>query len=81
MYIPGSFYKLSLFPATTQIDDYHVGYDSPKEAFTKAPKENLAYVTCVSGKWEETSKPDLLATIDLDPQSPTYSKVKPFLLH
>ncbi|KAK1256806.1 Selenium-binding protein 1 [Acorus gramineus] len=49
------------------------GYATPIEAMS-GPKESLIYVTCVyngTGK----QKPDYLATIDLDPNSPTYSKV------
>ncbi|KAJ6371594.1 hypothetical protein OIU77_001997 [Salix suchowensis] len=38
------------------------------------PRESLIYVTCVySGTGIE--KPDYLATVDIDPNSPTYSKV------
>ncbi|XP_020547048.1 selenium-binding protein 1 [Sesamum indicum] len=38
------------------------------------PKETLIYVTCVyTGTGRE--KPDYLATVDVDPSSPTYSKV------
>ncbi|CAH9071624.1 unnamed protein product [Cuscuta europaea] len=49
------------------------GYPSPKEAM-KGPKESLIYVTCVySGTGRE--KPDYLATVDVDSNSPTYSKV------
>ncbi|KAI3915486.1 hypothetical protein MKW92_030268 [Papaver armeniacum] len=49
------------------------GYATPMEAIS-GPKESLIYVTCVySGTGIE--KPDYLATIDVDPSSPTYSKV------
>ncbi|KAG9446038.1 hypothetical protein H6P81_012166 [Aristolochia fimbriata] len=49
------------------------GYASPIEAMS-GPREKLIYVTCV---YNGTSieKPDYLATIDVDPSSPTYSKV------
>ncbi|XP_078447288.1 selenium-binding protein 2-like [Wolffia australiana] len=49
------------------------GYSSPLAAMN-GPREQLLYVTCVyngSGK----GKPDFLATVDVDPTSPTYSKV------
>ncbi|KAK1294705.1 Selenium-binding protein 1 [Acorus calamus] len=49
------------------------GYATPIEAMS-GPRESLIYVTCVyngTGK----QKPDYLATVDLDPNSPTYSKV------
>ncbi|XP_075652762.1 selenium-binding protein 1-like [Castanea sativa] len=49
------------------------GYATPLEAMS-GPKEALIYVTCVySGTGRE--KPDYLATVDIDPSSPTYSKV------
>ncbi|KAF4374595.1 hypothetical protein G4B88_004847 [Cannabis sativa] len=49
------------------------GYASPREAMA-GPREVLLYVTCVySGTG--TQKPDYLATVDVDPTSPTYSKV------
>ncbi|KAB2092330.1 hypothetical protein E1A91_A02G024300v1 [Gossypium mustelinum] len=60
------------------------GYATPLEAMS-GPKEALLYVTCVyngfyngfvcihAGTGRE--KPDFLATVDVDPNSPTYSKV------
>ncbi|KAJ6866464.1 selenium-binding protein 1-like [Populus alba x Populus x berolinensis] len=49
------------------------GYATPLEAMS-GPRESLLYVTCVySGTGIE--KPDYLATVDVDPNSPTYSKV------
>ena len=49
------------------------GYASPAEAM-KAPREKLLYtVALYIGTGIE--KPDYLATIDADPQSPTYSQV------
>ncbi|KAB2039648.1 hypothetical protein ES319_D02G025800v1 [Gossypium barbadense] len=49
------------------------GYGTPLEAMS-GPKEALMYVTCVyNGTGRE--KPDFLATVDVDPNSPTYSKV------
>ncbi|KAF9606196.1 hypothetical protein IFM89_023651 [Coptis chinensis] len=49
------------------------GYATPLDAMS-GPKEALLYVTCVySGTGRE--KPDYLATVDVDPNSPTYSKV------
>ncbi|KAF8764164.1 Methanethiol oxidase like protein [Argiope bruennichi] len=52
-----------------------IKYKSPLEAFNSGHKEKLAYVTCVSAKWKTSEKPDFVATIDLDPESPTYSKI------
>nr|KYP57004.1 Putative selenium-binding protein [Cajanus cajan] len=49
------------------------GYASPLEAMS-GPRESLIYVTAVyAGTGIE--KPDYLATVDVDPNSPTYSKV------
>ncbi|XP_068665162.1 selenium-binding protein 1-like [Aristolochia californica] len=49
------------------------GYASPIEAMS-GPREKLIYVTCVyNGTGRE--KPDYLATVDVDPSSPTYSEV------
>ncbi|GFT54480.1 methanethiol oxidase [Nephila pilipes] len=50
-------------------------FDSPLEAFHSRKKEKLAYVVCVSAKWKTNNEPDIVATIDLDPTSPTYSKI------
>jgi selenium-binding protein 1 len=49
------------------------GYASPAEAM-KAPREKILYTVALyigTG----IQKPDYVATIDADPQSPTYSKV------
>ncbi|EXC33230.1 Selenium-binding protein 2 [Morus notabilis] len=49
------------------------GYATPLDAMS-GPRESLIYVTCVySGTGIE--KPDYLATVDVDPSSPTFSKV------
>ncbi|KAL0358489.1 UNVERIFIED_CONTAM: Selenium-binding protein 2 [Sesamum angustifolium] len=49
------------------------GYATPLDAMS-GPKETLIYVTCIyTGTGKE--KPDYLATIDVDPSSPTYTKV------
>lgn len=49
------------------------GYASPTEAM-KAPREKLLYVTALY-VGTGIDKPDYLATIDVDPQSPNYSQV------
>lgn len=49
------------------------GYASPKEAM-EGPRETLIYVTSVYTGTGRV-KPDYLATVDVDPASPTYSKV------
>jgi selenium-binding protein 1 len=49
------------------------GFASPAEAI-KAPRETLLYVSALYGG-TNVKKPDYLATVDVDPQSPTYCKV------
>ncbi|XP_077176728.1 methanethiol oxidase-like [Paroedura picta] len=49
------------------------GYATPQDAM-KGPREKLMYVSCIltgSG----TQAPDYLATVDVDPESPTYKQV------
>ncbi|XP_067118243.1 methanethiol oxidase isoform X2 [Centruroides vittatus] len=46
------------------------GYSSPLEAM-KGPKEKIIYVTCI----HPNKKADYLATVDVDPNSPTYSQI------
>merc|ERR1711874_618897 len=48
------------------------GYASPKEAFYLAPKERILYIPCII---PDKDRPDYLATVDVDPDSPTYSTV------
>ncbi len=67
---------LTTTPATAH-EDHHatcgLTYASPAAAM-KSPRETLAYVPaiCVGTK---TERPDYLATVDVDPQSTTYSRV------
>ena len=49
------------------------GYSSPAEAI-KAPREKLLYTIAIY-TGTGIQKPDYLATVDVDPDSPTYSKV------
>ncbi|XP_010906171.1 selenium-binding protein 1 [Elaeis guineensis] len=49
------------------------GYASPLKAMS-GTRETLLYVTCIY-HGTEIEKPDYLATVDVDPSSPTYSKV------
>ncbi|RNA35170.1 selenium-binding [Brachionus plicatilis] len=49
------------------------GYKSPEEAI-KAEKEKIVYTVLVYCG-EDKNQPDCLATVDVDPTSPTYSKV------
>jgi selenium-binding protein 1 len=51
------------------------GYKSPSEAI-KSPREKLIYTVLVhAGKEGQELQPDRLATIDVDPESPTYSQI------
>ena len=49
------------------------GYSSPQEAI-KAPNEKLLYTIAIY-TGTGIQKPDYLATVDVDPESPTYSQV------
>lgn len=48
------------------------------DAFHNGPREKLMYVTCIRNNMAGESKkhPDYLSTIDVDPDSPTYSQVR-----
>nr|XP_045607980.1 methanethiol oxidase-like [Procambarus clarkii] len=48
------------------------GYSSPLAAMKEGPREKLLWVPCIK---TNSGKPDYLATIDVDPQSPKFSKV------
>lgn len=48
------------------------GYASPLDAFKNGAREELLYVVCVQ---PDKTKQDYLATIDVDPKSPTYTQV------
>lgn len=50
------------------------GYASPLEAM-KGPREQIIYIICVQPYPEKSGKSDYLATVDVDPNSPTYSQV------
>ncbi|XP_068711442.1 methanethiol oxidase-like [Montipora foliosa] len=49
------------------------GYSTPLEAM-KGPREKLMYLPCIYSN-TGIEKPDYLVTVDVDPDSPTYSKV------
>lgn len=51
------------------------GYATPLDAMTKAPREKLVYLPCIVPPAERNDKPDYLATVDVDPNSSTYSQV------
>ncbi|KAL4715885.1 hypothetical protein ACJJTC_014617 [Scirpophaga incertulas] len=48
------------------------GYASPLDAFKNGPREEILYVICVQ---PDVTKQDYLATVDVDPESPTYCQV------
>lgn len=48
------------------------GYASPMDAFKNGPREELLYVVTVQ---PDQTKEDYLSTIDVNPESPTYSQV------
>ena len=50
------------------------GYKSPLDAMN-GPKEKIMYTVMINCNKERTDEPDCLATLDVDPDSPSYSKV------
>ncbi|XP_076240522.1 methanethiol oxidase [Calliopsis andreniformis] len=48
------------------------GYKSPKAAMLEGPREKLMYVV---GIHTDPNKPDVLCTVDVDPESPDYCKI------
>jgi len=50
------------------------GYKTPLDAM-QGPREQIVYIPCIQ---IDKSKPDYLATIDIDPESPTFLKVSLF---
>lgn len=51
------------------------GYKSPLDAYINGKQEKILYIICIQPNPQINSKPDYLATIDVDPESPTYSQV------
>ncbi|XP_044258107.1 methanethiol oxidase [Tribolium madens] len=50
------------------------GYATPLDAMKNGPREELLYVVCIQPNQAE-GKTDLLATVDVNPSSPTYCQV------
>jgi len=50
------------------------GYASPLDAMKNGPREKILYVCCVQPN-QAPDKTDLLATVDVDPDSPTYQQI------
>lgn len=49
------------------------GYESPRTAILRGPREKLLYVIGVN---TDSEKADVLCTVDVDPNSPTYCQVR-----
>ena len=49
------------------------GYSTPLDAFHKGPREQIAYVTAIAT--DPKLHPDAIITVDLDPNSATYSQI------
>ena len=53
------------------------GYATPMDAFKYGSREKIVYIPCiVPGK----DRPDYVATVDIDPGSQDYCKVRTFLI-
>jgi len=50
------------------------GYASPQDAIARAPREELLWVGCIH-EGTGIEAPDFLATVDVDPNSPTYCQI------
>lgn len=51
------------------------GYKSPLDAFINGKRETILYTICVQPNASTKNKSDYLATVDVNPNSPTYSQV------
>lgn len=51
------------------------GYKSPLDAFKNGKRETVLYTICIQPNPQTKNKPDYLAVVDVDPDSPTYSRV------
>lgn len=49
------------------------GYRSPRAAMLEGPREKLMYVVCIH---TDPNKPDVLSTVDVDPESNNYCQVQ-----
>jgi len=48
------------------------GFATPRDAYLSGEQEQVVYIPCIV---VDKSRPDYLVTVDVDPKSPTYSKV------
>ena len=51
------------------------GYWSPLSAMRGGPREELIYMPCICVNTDQAGRPDYLATVDVNPESTTYSQV------
>ncbi|CAH1712963.1 hypothetical protein AGLY_000499 [Aphis glycines] len=51
------------------------GYKSPLDAFINGKRETILYTICIQPNASTKKKSDYLATVDVNPNSPTYSQV------
>ncbi|KAL1129063.1 hypothetical protein AAG570_013595, partial [Ranatra chinensis] len=51
------------------------GYRTPLDALKNGTREKILYVLCINPNPDANKTPDYLATVDVDPESPTYSQV------
>ena len=64
--------KISVSWKNLFLDKHFVGYATPRDAFNYGKREKIVYLPCII---PDKSRPDYLATVDVDPDSPTYSQV------
>lgn len=55
------------------------GYATPLDAMKNGPREEILYVIAVQPN-QGKGKSDILATVDVDPKSPTYCQVNIILI-
>ena len=75
--LPQAHYVLRWFPSLSLTGNHcecGPGYATPIDAM-KGPREKLLYVPCIYSN-TDTKKPDYLATIDCDPDSHEFGKVR-----
>ncbi|XP_034936758.1 methanethiol oxidase isoform X2 [Chelonus insularis] len=56
----------------TSVQACRPGYKSPKIAMLEGPREKIIYVVCIN---TDDNKPDVLATVDVDPVSSTFCQI------
>lgn len=67
--------KATITPKATSSCCTGPGYATPLDAFRNGAKEKLIYLPCIRVNTASDDKPDYIATVDVDPDSPTYSTV------